>query len=186
LVDNAPLLLLDLAPLVLPNWRRNAGFITGLIALDVFTILTGLLAGQSTAEFARGFWFMVSTAAMVALLYPVYTRLFASAQGQPGSVQSIFRTLALLTIVPRSLYPIVWLLGTEGFGAVSSTDEVFLFLVLDILAKVGFGFLLLTNREQGPLEPGALSTRTAGLRAEPRRFLRPRSDDPLETVSDVR
>jgi bacteriorhodopsin len=41
----------------------------------------------------------------------------------------------------------VWLLGTEGFSAVSSTVEVFLFLVLDILAKIGFGFLLLTNRE---------------------------------------
>jgi bacteriorhodopsin len=29
----------------------------------------------------------------------------------------------------------------------SSTVEVFLFLTLDILAKIGFGFLLLTNRE---------------------------------------
>ncbi len=83
---------------------------------------------------------------MIVLLYLVYTRLFASAQGQPGSVQQIFRTPALLTIVLWSLYPIVWLLGTEGFGAVSSTVEVFLFLVLDLLAKIGFGFLLLTNR----------------------------------------
>lgn len=30
--------------------------------------------------------------------------------------------------------------------AVSPTLEVFLFLILDLLAKVGFGFLLLTNR----------------------------------------
>jgi bacteriorhodopsin len=84
---------------------------------------------------------------MVALLYLVYTRLFASAQSQPGSVQGVFRTLALLTIVLWSLYPIVWLLGTEGFAVASSTVEVFLFLILDILAKIGFGFLLLTNRE---------------------------------------
>lgn len=62
-------------------------------------------------------------------------------------MQQIFRTLALLTIVLWSLYPIVWLLGTKGFSAVSSTVEVFLFLVLDILTKIGFGFLLLTNRE---------------------------------------
>jgi bacteriorhodopsin len=146
-VITTPLLLLDLALLALPNWRRNAGLIAGLMVLDVFMILTGLLAGQSTSGFARGFWFVVSTAALIVLLYLVYTRLFASAQNQPGSVQGIFRTLALLTIVLWCLYPIVWLLGTEGFGAVSSTVEVFLFLILDILAKIAFGFLLLTNRE---------------------------------------
>ena len=146
-VITTPLLLLDLALLALPNWRRNIGLIAGLIVLDVFMILTGLLAGQSTSEFARGFWFVVSAAAMVVPLYLVYTQLFASARSQPGSVQGVFRTLALLTIVLWSLYPIVWLLGTEGFSAVSSTVEVFLFLILDILAKIGFGFLLLTNRE---------------------------------------
>jgi bacteriorhodopsin len=146
-VITTPLLLLDLALLALPNWRRNAGLIAGLIGLDVFMILTGLLAGSSTSEFARGFWFIVSTAAMIVLLYLVYTRLFAAAQNQPGSVQGVFRTLALLTIVLWSLYPIVWLLGTEGLSAVSSTVEVFLFLILDISAKIGFGFLLLTNRE---------------------------------------
>jgi bacteriorhodopsin len=140
-------LLLDLALLALPNWRRNIGLIAGLIVLDVFMILTGLLAGQSTSEFARGFWFIISTIAMVVLLYLVYTQLFSSAQSQPGSVQGVFRTLALLTIVLWSLYPIVWLLGTEGFAVASSTVEVFLFLILDVLAKIGFGFLLLTNRE---------------------------------------
>jgi bacteriorhodopsin len=146
-VITTPLLLLDLALLALPNWRRNIGLIAGLIVLDVFMILTGLLAGQSTSEFARGFWFIISTIAMVVLLYLVYTQLFSSAQSQPGSVQGVFRTLALLTIVLWSLYPIVWLLGTEGFAVASSTVEVFLFLILDVLAKIGFGFLLLTNRE---------------------------------------
>ena len=43
--------------------------------------------------------------------------------------------------------PLVWLLGTEGFSAVGSTTEVLLFLILDVLAKIGFGILLLTNRE---------------------------------------
>ncbi len=52
-----------------------------------------------------------------------------------------------MTIVLWSLYPIVWLLGTEGFNTVGSTVEVFLFLILDFLAKIGFGFLLLTNRQ---------------------------------------
>ena len=57
------------------------------------------------------------------------------------------RNLALLATVLWSLYPVVWLLGTEGFNAVGSTLEVFLFLLLDLFVKIGFGFLLLTNRQ---------------------------------------
>ena len=57
------------------------------------------------------------------------------------------RNLALLAIVLWSLYPVVWLLGTEGFNAVGSTLEAFLFLILDFFAKIGFGVLLLTNRQ---------------------------------------
>ncbi len=146
-VITTPLLLLDLALLALASWRRNVNLIIALIVLDVFMILTGLQAGSSLTGFGKGFWFIVSTIAMIILLYLVYTRLFAEAASRGGAVQSTFRTLALLTIVLWSLYPVVWLLGTEGFNAVNSTVEVFLFLILDFLAKIGFGFLLLTNRQ---------------------------------------
>ena len=146
-VVTTPLLLLDLALLALAAPRRNVGFIAGLIGLDVFMILTGLLAGSRASGFGRGFWFVVSTIAMITLLYLIVTRLFSEAAGQPEAVHQIFRTLAYLTVVLWSFYPIVWLIGTEGFGAVNSTVEVLLFLILDFLAKIGFGFLLLTNRE---------------------------------------
>ena len=142
-----PLLLVDLALLALVNPARNTGFVIGLIVLDVFMILTGLLAGSLGPGFGGGFWFIVSTIAMIVLLYLVATRLFDEASRQGGAAQQVFRTLALLTLVLWSLYPVVWLLGTEGFGAVGSTGEVLLFLILDVLAKIGFGFLLLTNRE---------------------------------------
>ncbi len=146
-VITTPLLLLDLALLGLASPRRNAGFIAGLIGLDLFMILTGLLAGSRSSGFGRGFWFIVSTVALVALLYLVVTRLFSEAAGQPEAVYQIFRTLAYLTAVLWAFYPIVWLIGTEGFGAVNSAVEVLLFLILDFLAKIGFGLLLLTNRE---------------------------------------
>lgn len=146
-VVTTPLLLLDLALLALVNPSRNTGFVIGIIVLDLFMILTGLAAGASASNFLAGFWFIVSTVAMIVLLYLVATRLFSEASQQGGAAQQVFSTLAYLTLVLWALYPIVWLLGTEGFGAVNSTVEVLLFLVLDILAKIGFGFLLLTNRE---------------------------------------
>lgn len=145
-VFTTPLLLLDLALLALARPGRNIGLIVGIIVLDLFMILTGLWAG-GTEGGGRYFLWLVSTIAMIALLYLVVTKLFAAASTQTPGVQQVFKTLAILTVVLWSLYPVVWLLGTEGFGAVGLTVEVFLFLVLDLSAKIGFGFLLLTNRQ---------------------------------------
>lgn len=152
-----PLLLLDLALLALASLRRNVGLVAGLIAIDLFMVLTRLQAESSLTAFGKGFWFVVSTIALVVLLYLAYTRLSAEAAGRPRSVQDTFRTLALLTIIVWSCYPVVWLLGNAGFGAANSTVEVFLFLILDFLSKIGFGYLLLTNRQ-------TLSDATGGAR----------------------
>lgn len=142
-----PLLLVDLAFLALVRPGRYVGLIAGIIALDVVMILTGLGAGASTNVALRTFLFIVSTAALIGVLYFLVTRLTAAARGQSQAVSRVFNTLAGLTVVLWFLYPVVFLLGTEGFGAVGGTTEIFVFMVLDLLAKVGFGFLLLTNRE---------------------------------------
>jgi bacteriorhodopsin len=142
-----PLLLLDLALLALAHPGRNVGLIAGLLGLDVFMVLTGLVAGSSTNAFFTGVFFIISTAALVGVLYLLYTRFFTAARAQPQNVAGLFNTLAILTIVLWSLYPIEFLLGTEGFGAVDQGWEIFLFLILDVLAKVGFGFLLLNNHQ---------------------------------------
>lgn len=142
-----PLLLVDLALLALANPRRNIGTIATLIVLDVVMILTGLLAGSRESAAGRGFWFIVSTVAFVVLIYLIVTQLFAAARNASENAKGLFSTLAYLTVVLWSLYPIVWLLGTEGFGAVGTGTEVFLFLILDFLAKIAFGILLLTNRQ---------------------------------------
>ncbi len=155
-----PLLLLDLALLALANPGRNTGLIAGLIGLDVVMILTGLVAGASTSAFVATVFFIISTAALVGVLYLLYTRLFTAARAQSPNVAGIFSTLAILTIVLWSLYPVVWLLGTEGFRAIGQGGEIFLYLILDLLAKVGFGFLLLSTRQAiGEASGGSQSVR---------------------------
>jgi bacteriorhodopsin len=158
-----PLLLLVLALLALGSVQRNVRLVATLLGLDVFMVLTGLLAGSRESGFGRGFWFLVSLAALIGLLYLVWTRLFASAVNQPQWVQAVLRTLVLLTIVVWSLYPVVWLLSTTGFGAFGSTIEVLLFLILDFIAGIGFGFLLLTNR-QALADVGAAQVRPSRVR----------------------
>lgn len=149
-----PLLLLDLALLALVRPGRSTG-------LDVGMILTGLGAGASSNAFLRVVLFLISTAAFIGVVYFLVTRLLAAARSQTAEVARVFDILAGLTIVLWTLYPVVFLLGTEGFGALGISTEVFAFMVLDLLAKVGFGFLFLTNRDAIASVSGGSSSQTA-------------------------
>lgn len=157
-----PLLLLDLALIALFRPGRSVGLISAIIGLDVLMILTGLGAGFSTNAFLQVVLFIISTAALVGVLYLLVTSLMQAARGRSPAVARIFNVLAGLTVVLWAFYPVVFLLGSEGFAAVSLTTEIFMFMVLDLLAKVGFGFLLLTSRD-------ALSDITGGAQARPSR-----------------
>lgn len=143
-VFTTPLLLLDLALLALPNLRSRLGLVATMIAADVYMIVTGLIAGLLNGA-DKYVWFATSTIAFLFILYSL-TRLFRNATSRGGQVGGLFRTLATLTIVLWTIYPIVWLLGTEGFGVINLATEVVIYAILDVSAKVGFGFILLTNR----------------------------------------
>jgi bacteriorhodopsin len=41
------------------------------------------------------------------------------------------------------IYPILWVLGTEGTSTIDLTGEILVFAVIDVLAKVGFGIVLI-------------------------------------------
>ena len=53
----------------------------------------------------------------------------------------MFDRLVLIHLVLWTAYPVVWLLSPEGLGLVAGPVEAGLFAILDIAAKVGFGFL---------------------------------------------
>lgn len=149
-----PLLLLDLALLA----RMRLSQIFGLILADVFMIVTGLIAALSP-EPLNYLWWTVSTGAFVAILVILVQQLSSVGRERSPEVAGLFRTLALLTVVLWTAYPVVWLLGTEGFGTIGLSAEVLVFMVLDLSAKVGFGFVLLSNR--GALRRAGSVTREA-------------------------
>ena len=154
-----PLLLLDLA--LLAGANRNT--IGTLIGLDVGMIVTGFVATvTTTSQASRIVWWGISSGFFLALLYILVSRLSAQAATQPGDVGDLFGTLRNLTILLWTAYPIVWLIGTEGLGLVPLYWETAAFMVLDVTAKVGFGFLLLRSRgtlEQARVEaPEAAAT----------------------------
>lgn len=143
-VFTTPLLLLDLALLALPSLRDRTALVATLIGADVYMILTGLIAGLLN-DASKYVWFITSTVAFVVVLYILIVQLLGQARARGGEVGRLFRTLSTLTLVLWICYPIVWLLGTEGFGILPLAVEVIIYAILDVTAKIGFGFLLLTS-----------------------------------------
>ncbi|MFC7044121.1 bacteriorhodopsin [Halobacteriaceae archaeon GCM10025711] len=151
-----PLLLLDLA--LLAGANRNT--IITLVGLDVFMIGTGTLGALEPTPAFRIAWWGISSGALLVLLYVLVGELSSTARARPGDVGQLFTTLRNLTIVVWTLYPVVWILGTEGtLGILPLYWETAAFMVLDLTAKVGFGFLLLRSRS-------VLEEATTGVREE--------------------
>jgi bacteriorhodopsin len=137
-----PLLLLDLALLA----DADMSEILALVTLDGFMIVTGLVGALTTVYEFRFIWWAVSTLAMIFILYYLFSVLTAKVQEMDEDTQGTFRVLRNLTIVLWTLYPVLWIVGTEGAGIVPLFVETLGFMVLDVLAKVGFGFILLRSR----------------------------------------
>ncbi|WP_338906306.1 bacteriorhodopsin [Salinibaculum marinum] len=161
-----PLLLLDLG--LLAGATRNE--LAGLVGLDAAMIgtgavatLTGDLAGDVaiSTEVQRLIWWGISTALLLVLLYFLYGTLSEKARQLPEAARSTFTTLRTMIVVLWLVYPIWWLIGTEGLGVLPNLGiETLGFAVLDVTAKIGFGFILLSARD-------AISEATSGAAAEP-------------------
>jgi bacteriorhodopsin len=143
-----PLLLYDLG--LLAGADRNT--IATLVGLDVLMIGTGAVAtltGSGTdvvgAEAARIIWWAVSTAFLLVLLYVLFGRLTGRARDLSGDARNTFSTLRNMILVLWLVYPVWWLVGTEGVGVIGLGIETAGFMVLDLTAKVGFGFVLLRS-----------------------------------------
>jgi len=150
-VFTTPLLLYDLC--LLAGADRNT--MATLIGLDVAMIGTGAVAtltgsgsgGALGVMGARIVWWAISTVFLLVLIYYLFGSLTARASSLAPATKSKFTTLRNLVTVIWLVYPIWWLVGTEGIGAVGLNVETAGFMVLDLTAKVGFGLILLASHE---------------------------------------
>ncbi|MDS0297584.1 bacteriorhodopsin [Halogeometricum sp. S1BR25-6] len=141
-IFTTPLLLLDLA--LLAGANRNTMYT--LVGLDVLMIATGAIAAFAASAPVRIAWWGVSTVLLLFLLYFLVQALNEAADRQTESVRSLTTRLRNMLIVLWLAYPVVWILGTEGtIGLLPLYYETAAFMVLDLVAKVGFGFILLRS-----------------------------------------
>jgi len=133
-----PLLLIGLGLFV--GAERETLF--GAVAADVFMIVTGVAATLSGVPAYRYVWWGISTVAFLCVLYFVVVALGREARDRDAATWSTFASLRVLIGASWTAYPVWWLVGT-GVGLVSPSVEAFGFTLLDTVAKVGFGLLVL-------------------------------------------
>ena len=112
------------------------------ITFDIAMCVTGLAAALTTSShLLRWFWYFISCACFVVVLYIILTQWPKAAE--TAGTADIFNTLKLLTVVMWLGYPIVWALGVEGIAVLPVGVTSWAYSALDIVAKYIFAFLLL-------------------------------------------
>ncbi|MGI9125716.1 MAG: bacteriorhodopsin, partial [Mycobacterium sp.] len=105
-------------------------------------VLTGLFGSLSREAGVRWAWFAISCVFFGVVLYYIVGPLKAEAATRGPDHRDLYNRLLGMLVVLWFVYPIVWAAGTEGLGEVGLSLEVAVFAVVDLLAKVGFGLLL--------------------------------------------
>ena len=138
-----PLLLLVLTYL----GRTRLSTILGLIGANGYMLVTGFIATVSPIPL-NFVWYLVSCGAFAGILYLLLKpyRNHQAVSKSPGAVgRKVFKKLLTVHVSLWSLYPLVWILGDTGFALISDDFEAMFYTILDIAAKVGFGFLSLNS-----------------------------------------
>ena len=145
-----PLLLIGLATVGMPrvralHAREQNGLVGGLVGADLMMIATGLFASLSVQTHMRWSWFAIGCVAFIVVLYLIAGPLRMDAVSRGSEHSKLYTRLLTTLIVLWLVYPLVWIAGTEGQGTINLGQEVAIFAVVDVLAKVGFGVLLVTG-----------------------------------------
>jgi len=112
------------------------------VVTDIGMCITGLAAAMTTSSvLLRWFWYVISCAFFVAVLYILLVEWPADAE--MAGTDEIFGTLKLLTVTLWLGYPIFWALGSEGLAVLTTTQTSWAYSILDIGAKYFFAYLLL-------------------------------------------
>ncbi|MEI6688250.1 MAG: microbial rhodopsin family protein [Thermoleophilia bacterium] len=122
--------------------RARNGLIGWVLGADVLMIATGLIASLRGDHSDKWIWYVISCVFFLLVLWALYSPVKAHLDA--ASMPLFKKLLGILTIL-WFIYPILWVLGTEGTGTLSLTGEILVFAIIDVLAKVGFGIVLVTG-----------------------------------------
>ena len=136
-----PLLLASLSLTAMHRSLRRPGLLIGIVLADVLMIVTALFFGLSTIGWMKWTWFLVSCGAFLAVYYVILVGLREEADTQRDDVRATYKRNATILSVVWFIYPIVLLFDPEGLNLLGSTATVAIIAIIDLIAKVVYGYL---------------------------------------------
>jgi bacteriorhodopsin len=118
-----------------------------MIGTDVYMIVTGFVATISSKPISN-VWYVVSCGAYAGLVYLLLKYYRQEAQQHYPRSKKTFNRLLTVHLTIWTAYPVVWILASTGFNIIDSVAESASYTILDVAAKVGFGFLALNSLQQ--------------------------------------
>ena len=112
------------------------------IEIALFTGITmfcGFLASWIVA-FERWWFFGLSTVAYISMLYILFNR------SSDNEVK--LNAIKWFVLVSWSLFPLVWIVAPTGFGVITTNIEALLYLALDFITKIAFGWYMSTQQKK--------------------------------------
>ena len=140
-VVTTPLLLVALSFIAMYKSKKNITLTLTLVFLDVIMILSGLIADLSKDE-NRYLWFLIGVTAFCLVIFIIWIPLLKLAKTNSDTkVQKLYKVSASYLTLFWFGYPITWILGPSGLNLISQRLDTYLFIILPLFSKVGFGFL---------------------------------------------
>ena len=145
-----PILLTGLAMTGLHEHGRHSSYILPVVVLDVVMIATGLLSALADNAVERWIWYGWSCAAFLGVLYLLWLPIRRISADMGGSMDKVYRANLLFLTIVWLAYPVVFLLGPQGLGLTGAVADVWIILVLDVMAKVVYGLLATARLDSIP------------------------------------
>ena len=120
--------------------------IFGAAGANAIYIACGYMGSVSVVTTVKWFWFLIGLGALFAVIvhFAQVFKAFADAKG--GERAQIYGKIAWISILVWLCYPVVWLFS-EGFASFSVSFEVCAYAILDVVAKVVVGFMVMSGHD---------------------------------------
>ncbi|GBR11381.1 bacteriorhodopsin [Asaia spathodeae] len=144
-VFTTPLLLVGLGFLGMFHGRKRGDLLLGAVSADVIMVITAFAFSASENIVSRWIWFLLSCIAFLGVYYVIWVSQLEANRLERPEVQSAYIRSATILSVLWMVYPIILALSPDGLGIVPDSASVLVIAVTDVLAKVGFGFISLSD-----------------------------------------
>ena len=133
-----PLLLLSLVSgAVQGHTRKRGALIAGLVLSDVYMIATGLVAGWTDDPALKWWFYLLSCLSFIFIYGMLFLPFWKLSASSPNGGDYRKKTVALTAL--WFAYPVIFLIGQDGFRLWSPVVDAALFTCVDLIAKVAYG-----------------------------------------------